>query len=197
MVVIALDTNFVTPRILHGGKRSNQEINLLDRLLFLETKGKIKISFPKTTQAEVYAILRAGRMKFKSKRTGKKEHKKLSHSTIMTFVHRYKGLFDVEFMDSLSKVSGLDNTETYKEALFTEIKYHLNMGIEQQAEYLENRNIDMNGCKDPYDYYIMVSSVQDSADYLVTNNPKDFPNPLGECRVISDKELYDVLPVYP
>lgn len=60
MVVIALDTNFVTPRILHGGKRSNKEINLLDRLLFLQSKEKIEISFPKTTQAEVYAILRAG-----------------------------------------------------------------------------------------------------------------------------------------
>lgn len=32
MVVIALDTNFVTPRIIHGGKRSIQDINLLDRL---------------------------------------------------------------------------------------------------------------------------------------------------------------------
>lgn len=39
---------------------------------------------------------------------------------------RYKGLFDMEFMDSLSKVAGLDNTETYKEALLMSYQCILN-----------------------------------------------------------------------
>ena len=196
MIIIALDTNFVAPRILRGGKRL-PEINLLDRLLFLQTKGKINLSFPKTTQAELYAILRAGRMKFKSPSTGKKEHKKLPHHVIMKFVHCYKELFDVKFMDSLDKVLGLDDKETYKNALFTEIEYHLAMSIKQQTEYLQNRGVSFAGCNDPYDYYIMVSSIKDSADYLVTNNPDDFPNPLGNCLVITEKQLYGVLPIFP
>lgn len=138
MTIIALDTNFVAPKILRGSKRL-PEINLLDRLLFLQSKGKIQISFPVTTQAEVYAILRAGRMKFKSQSTGKKEYKKLPHHLIMKLIHRYKDLFDVNFIESLDKVPGLKNAETYKNALFTEIKYHLRMGIEQQVEYLEKK----------------------------------------------------------
>ena len=196
MITVALDTNIVAPKMLRGGKRM-PDINFLDRMLFLQSKGKIKISFPKTTQAEVYAILRAGRMKFKSTSTGKKEHKKLPHHMIMKFVHRYKDLFDVKFMESLENVPGLEDTETYKKSLFNEIKYHLDMSIDQQKEYLENKGISLGGYKDQYDYYIMVSSIQDDADYLVTNNPNDFPNPLGNVQVITDKELGNVLPIYP
>lgn len=36
----------------------------------------------------------------------------------------------------------------------------------------------------------------DYPNYLVRNNPKDFPNPLGACKVTTDKELYKVFPVY-
>jgi hypothetical protein len=66
MVVIALDTNFVAPKILHGGER-NPEVNLLDRMLFLQSKEKIKISLHHATQAEIYAILRVGRMPIRVK----------------------------------------------------------------------------------------------------------------------------------
>lgn len=197
MIVIALDTNFVAPRILHGGKRKEQDINLLDRLVFLQSKDKIEISFPKTTQAEVYAILRAGRMRVRSKKNNKREPVKFPHHIIMRFVHRYKELFDVEFMDSLKDVPGIDDEKTYKESLFREIEFHLKMKINQQLEYVKNKGIDISNCKDPYDYYIMVSTLQDSADYLVTNNPDDFPNPLGNCKVITDKEVYSILPMYP
>ena len=83
MVVIALDTNFVAPRVIHGGRR-NSEANLLDRMLFLQSKG-----------------------------------------------------------------------------------------------------------------YLRVSALIDRADYLVTTNIGDFPNPLSFCRVITEKELANVLPIYP
>lgn len=54
------------------------------------------------------------------------------------------------------------------------------MDIDQQIEFLKNKNIDVSKCKDQYDYFIMVTSIKDGADYLVTNNPDDFPNPLGD-----------------
>ncbi|MGM0877466.1 MAG: hypothetical protein ACQEWV_22705 [Bacillota bacterium] len=194
MIVISIDTNFVVPRFIHGGKR-NKEANLLDRMLFLQSKGLLKISVHKATQAEIYAILRVGRLKVKGP-DGKRVQKKFPHHVIMHFVHKYNDLFDEKFMDSLDKV-GFDEQETYKDLLFTEVKYHLNMSIEQSEEYIKNKGISLEGCKDPYDFHIMVSALKDKADYLLTTNTKDFPNPLGFCEVINVEELLSVLPIYP
>ncbi|MCP8970462.1 hypothetical protein [Ectobacillus ponti] len=194
MVVIALDTNFVAPRVIHGGGR-NSEANLLDRMLFLQLKGYLRIALHKTTQAEVYAILRVGRIKMRGP-DGKRVAKKFPHHIIMHFVNRYHDLFDVAFMDSLNRV-GFDDPDTYKELLFTEIKYHLGMSIQQSVEYLQNKGIALDYARDPYDYQIMVSALMDRADYLVTTNISDFPNPLSFCRVVTEKELADVLPIYP
>lgn len=193
MYVFALDTNFVAPRILHGGKRK-REINLLDRMLFLQSKDLIRISLHQATQAEIYAILRVGRMKVKT-RNGKVK-KKFPHHLIMRLVHRYKELFDVDFIDSLESLS-FEDEESYKQVLLDEVKYHLKMDIRQSIEYIENRGVSLEDCNDPYDYHIIVTALQDSADFLVTANIDDFPNPLRTCKVITEKELLDVLPVYP
>lgn len=194
MIVISLDTNFVTPRFIHGGKR-NKEANLLDRMLFLQSKGLLKISLHKATQAEIYAILRVGRIRVRGPE-GKRVQKKFPHHVIMHFVHKYNDLFDEKFMDSLDKV-GFEEQETYKDLLFTEVKYHLNMSIEQSEEYIKNKGISLEVCKDPYDFHIMVSALKDKADYLLTTNTKDFPDPLGFCEVINVEELLSVLPIYP
>lgn len=193
MKVFALDTNFVVPRILHGGKR--KETNLLDVLLWLQTTGKLKVSFHRATQAETYAILRAGRLAFRNQ-DGRKEKRKFSHHQIMQLAYNYRDLFDVNFLLSLEKI-GLDDESKYKELLFTEVKYVIGMDIKQSREYIENKKIPLDNCKDPYDYHIMVTAIKDNADFLVTSNLQDFPNPLGNCQVISEKELQNVLPVYP
>lgn len=194
MIVVALDTNFVLPRVFHNSR--NPEINVLDRMLFLEAKGMLKISFDKTTQAELYAILKVGRVKIRNPISDKKEKKKFPHHVIMQFVHRYKDLFDVEFMESLNKVD-FGEEEKYKDNLFTEVKYALNMSIGQTKEYLENKGIDLSSCNDQYDFYVMATVLQDSADYLVTQNIKDFPNPIGKCIVVDSKGISEHLPLYP
>lgn len=194
MVVIALDTNFVAPRVIHGGRR-NSEANLLDRMLFLQSKGYLRVALHKTTQAEIYAILRVGRIKMRGP-DGKRIEKKFPHHIIMHFVNRYGDLFDVEFMNSLDSV-GFEDLDGYKDLLFTEIKYHLGMSMDQSMQYLRNKGIALDTAKDPYDYHIMVSALMDRADYLVTTNIGDFPNPLSFCRVITEKELVSVLPIYP
>lgn len=71
------------------------------------------------------------------------------------------------------------------------------MSIDQSKKYIRNKGISLDGCKDPYDFYIMVTALKDKADYLLTTNTKDFPNPLGFCKVINVEELLSVLPIYP
>ncbi|MFZ3590106.1 hypothetical protein ACOI1C_12690 [Bacillus sp. DJP31] len=195
MIVIALDTNFVVPHVFHG-KTRNHELNILDRMLFLQSKGLIKVLLHRTTQAEIYAILKAGRFKIRSRSEGKRVKKKIPHHVIMNFVHIYSDLFDVNFMKTLRNVD-LSDEDTYKDNLFIEVKYHLGMGIDQSKEYLRNKGIIIDNCNNLYDFHIMVTAIQDNADILVTANVHDFPDPLGKCRIVSPQNLPHLLPTYP
>lgn len=122
MIVVARYTNFVAPRFIHKSKR-NHEVNLLDRMLFLQSQGLMKISLHKAVQAEIYSILRVGRIRVKGP-VGKRIAKEFPHHVIMHFVHKYFDLFDIEYMDSLKSINFTDK-ETYKNSLSQEIEYHL------------------------------------------------------------------------
>ncbi|WP_134704928.1 hypothetical protein [Ammoniphilus sp. YIM 78166] len=193
MIIFSLDTNFVIPRIMHEGKR-NTQFNQLDYMLLLEKKGLIKICLPDSTQAEIYAVLRAGRYPIKS--NGKKIFYPFPHEQIMRRVRRYSEIFDMKFLESFKEIDFKEGVG-YKEVLFRNMKYILGMDIHQSIEWIENRGIDVENYKDDYDFHIMVATLQCNADYLVTNNIDDFPNPLGKCEVITSKELPKKLPIYP
>jgi len=78
------------------------------------------------------------------------------------------------------------------------MKYILGLDIEQSKDFIHNKvHYSDEQLSDPYDYHVMVSALKHHADYLVTLNTKDFPNPLGQCVVISPEKLPTTLPIYP
>ncbi|PEL13237.1 hypothetical protein [Bacillus sp. AFS017336] len=195
----ALDTNFVAPCILHGSKSKNK-FNWLDTLIYMQSKNIITLSLPTTTQAEIYGVLRSGRMKRKLK-NGTKVPLVLEHHEILKIATVYKEIFNLDYMNKLDGAK-LDDPSTYKTQLLQEVKHSAyQMDIRQCLEYLRNKGIDLarfdRNEGDIYDLHIMVSSIKEAADYLVTTNIKDFPNPLGTCVVIQKENLPEVLPLYP
>lgn len=195
-LIFALDTNFVAPCILHGSK-SSEKFNWLDTMIYMQQKQMINISLPTTTQAEIYGVLRAGRMKEKST----KEPLFLTHHEIMKLASVYKEVFDLNYMDNLES-AGLEDPATYKAQLLQEVKNSAyQMDIRQCFDFLRNKGIELDkfdrGEGDVYDLHIMVSSIKEAANYLVTANLKDFPNPLVKCEVIKKDNLKDALPLYP
>lgn len=193
-MIITLDTNFVTPKILHGGRKL-KEANLLDYMIHLQDKGLIQISLSQPIQLEIYATLRAGRYKIKLP-NGDKIRPKFSHHDIMLRVHRYPEIFDADFLDGFFDIDFKEGKE-YKKVLFKHIRDIMNMDINQSKEYLENHRVNLDGCKDEYDFFIMVEAIRNQANYLVTNNEDDFPKKIVDCDVILEKQLRYLLPIYP
>ena len=191
MIVYALDTNVIIPRILHP--RDHAKPNLLMTMLSMQRRGLIRVAVPKTTQAEVYAVLRAGRYPIRNKEN-KKVFIPFKHEIIMKLVRRYPEIFDEGFMDSLGGIHFPTEDDAYKPVLFDIIKKVSKMSIKQSKEYLENKHVDLSRCKDEYDYHIMVSAIQVSSTYVVTENQKDFPKTIPGCKIINPKQLFDTFP---
>ena len=192
MITISLDTNFVIPRMLY--KKDKTRYNLLDTMILLQKRGLVKICLPEATQAEIYAVLRAGRYPIKV--NGKKEHCPFPHHIILKLADQFSEIFNIEFLEKF-KTTNFGLGDAYKTVLFDNMRFILGMNIEQSKQFVLNRGIHLEKCSDKYDYHIMVSVFKCNADYLVTLNTRDFPTFLGKCEIINTEKLLTVLPNYP
>lgn len=145
MIIFSLDTNFVIPRIIHN--RNTEMVNLLDTMILLQNKELLNICLPRSTQAEIYATLRAGRYPIKIQ--GKKVYKPFPHHFIMKHVYAYKEIFEPDFLEGFKTTDFFTDKEgRYKNVLFENMKYILGMSIEQSKEYISNKGIIIEKCND-------------------------------------------------
>lgn len=190
MKVFAVDTNFVTPSILRNPR--NPYKSTLDYLLYLRGKKLIEVMASKYVQAETYAILRMGRMKIRVPGEEKRVKLTFTHDQIMSEVERYHDLFDVNYVNNLESLIEHDTDyKEYKTRLVQEFTYLSGMSIKEARIYIEDYGIDLGPFKDIYDYHIMADLIQKEADFFISSNSEDFPNPLGLCRVIHPKQVFD------
>ena len=150
-----IDTNFILPRMFHKREGAYETPNQLDRMLFLQDQGKLEVVVPDSVQAEIYAVLRAGRYPVRMK-NGAKFHRAFPHHAIMKLAYNYREVFNLGFLDGFARIDFGIGAE-YKKILFEKMKYILGMDIEQSREFIYNKTRDTGmRLSDPYDFHVMV-----------------------------------------
>lgn len=191
MIKVGLDTCILVDSII---KRQKEHEEYFLELLNLHNNGFITLLLSLPVQFELYAIMRAGRLR-KKNLAGEYEPYQYSHEEILTFFTRYEGLFDIDFVKSLEDkylfMPSEDSSGTplykkdYHEYILKELDWEdwgLSI-IEEQARKVK-RFLQI---PDEYDYPIMAAAIIDNYHVLITDNLGHFAQPLGTCLVVNLK----------
>ena len=175
-VRIVWDTNVFVRAILFN---TPELLDYLDHLLFQQQLGLIEFVVPKAVEAELYGILRAGRVK----------NKTLTHEEIIELFSPYPECFESDFLEQLNRYEWPQGVG-YKDVLYEVLKNEYGWDdwgksiIEQKLGY----STEYLGLKDIHDLPIMAAALQFGVDLLVTVNMQDFIDPLGKIRVMDAYE---------
>lgn len=191
-MIFCLDANFVIPRLMAPRRGELTTPNQLERLQLLHQNQAVQVEIPSSVQLEIYTVLRYKGIPLKHKETGKWIRQTLLHDEIMHLTSLYSEFFDSQFLSAYRKI----NFGTpYKQALFQEIEYILNMNFDVQKEFIEsNTGADISNLNDQDDFHVMVGALKLNADFLVTNNFDDMINPIGKCNLVKNEEVLNYIP---
>lgn len=121
------------------------------------------------------------------------------HDTLMPLFTMFKGIFNLEFLDSLALIAWPKFSDDYKwivEEIMQKEYGWINKGQNVIEKYLgktiamiQEEAAKQRGRKKPLkdidDYPVMAAAIIHNADIIVTYNLKDFIDPLGKIRVMN------------
>jgi len=178
LIRILMDTNVFISMIIFQSDRIDK---YLDNLIYQQEHGLIELIVPKVVQAELYGILRAGRVRRRNQPII------LSHHQIIYLFESYfDALFDRDYFDRLGRIQWPVG-ESYKEIIVQLVAEEYGWTDLGQA-YIEQKMrhpVDILGLKDRFDFPIMAASLYYGVDLIVTKNMRDFVDPFGRIRVMT------------
>lgn len=194
--IIIWDGCILADRFIYRNHRVREEF---DRLYDMHLNGLVQFCLPKAVQAEFYGLLRSGGIAVRTEPSGPMQPIALAHNDLMALFITFRGIFNLEFLDSLKDLPWPMYSDAYKqiveEILEKEygwshkgqdvIERHLGRTIASlQEEVLKERG-RKKPLRDTDDYPVMASAVIHNADIIVTYNLKDFIDPFGQIRVMN------------
>lgn len=178
VVRILWDTNMFVSILIF---QSEQLENYLDDLIYQHENGLIQLIVPKAVQAELYGILRAGRVRSRNQSVF------LSHKQIVYLLEPYMDiLFDFDYLTQLGNrnwPAGSAYKQLLSQLIAEEYGWH-DLG-QAYIEKTMRHPIDILGLKDPYDLPILATGLYHGVDMIVTKNMRDFIDPFGKIRVMT------------
>jgi|GEM_PF-6740479 len=181
LVRILCDTNvFVSTIVL----QSELLTQYLDDLIDQHENGLMELVVPKAVQAELYGLLRSGRIQ------SRRQPVILSHQQIMYVLEPYLDvLFDRDYLTGLGALDW-PHGKAYKELLGRLLAEEYGWHDWGQAYIEKNLRhpIELLGLTDRHDLPIMAAGLYHGVDLIITSNMADFIDPLGKIRVMSPSD---------
>lgn len=170
-----------------------------DRLYDMHLNGLVQFCLPKAVQAEFYGLLRSGGIAIRTEPGGPMQPTAFAHTDLMALFIMFRGIFDLEFLDSLKELPWPIYSEKYKlivEQICEKEYGWTNKGQDVIEGYLrmtiaslQEEALKVRGRKKPLkdvdDFPVMASAIIHSADIIVTYNLKDYIDPFGQIRVMN------------
>ncbi|MFB9328987.1 hypothetical protein ACFFSY_23885 [Paenibacillus aurantiacus] len=185
-VRIIWDTNVFVQALIMG---QEQILDYLDDLIWQSEQELIDLIVPKAVQAELYGILRAGRLNRINDAGEKVRNYAFSHSEVMYLLEAFPTLFDFDFLSELEAYAWPADLD-YKYTLFAIL--HAEYGWSDWGQsVIETRllhSVEHLGLKDQLDFPIMAAALIEGIDLLVSSNMKDFIDALGKIRVMKSHD---------
>ncbi|MEX2416320.1 MAG: hypothetical protein WD424_09270 [Paenibacillaceae bacterium] len=194
--IVIWDGCILADRFIYRNRRVREEF---DRLYDMHLNGLVEFCLPKAIQTEFYGLLRSGSIAIRNEPNGPMLPRTFTHIELMKLFMMFRGIFNLEFLDSLKDLTWPIDSDKYKltvDGILQReygwshkgqdvIERYLGRSIASLQEEATKERGRKKPLKDSDDYPVMAAAIIHNANIIVTYNLKDFIDPFGKIRVMN------------